>query len=309
MKNKIIVTSYRHPDLDGTACAIAYAEFLNKSGQSATYRLYGNLQREVEFVFKHLKFKPKNKNLNIKNQPLVIVDMSNVKDLPKQVKPNKVIEVIDHRKVHTGEAFKNAKIQIELVGSCATLITEKFIKHKIDISKASATLLYGAVASNTINFLSPVTTSRDLKASSWLRKKSGTPKNFIKKMFIYKSSIVRPLVKVLDEDLKVDTNLNGTMIAIAQLEILNAERFLKDNLQKIIAVLKKLKMKRKSDLLFFNCIDVEKGYNLILTIDDTTKKILTSVLKIKFVNNLAKTKKIVLRKRIIPLLRTYLERK
>ena len=47
-----------------------------------------------------------------------------------------------------------------------------------------------------------------------------------------------------------------------------------------ISALKKLKTQRKLNLLFLNCIDVEKGYNLILTIDETTKKILTDILKV-----------------------------
>jgi len=57
--NKIIVTSYPNPDLDGTACAIAYSEFLNKNGRPASYKLFGNWQSEVDFVLKYLKFRPR----------------------------------------------------------------------------------------------------------------------------------------------------------------------------------------------------------------------------------------------------------
>ena len=72
------------------------------------------------------------------------------------------IEVVDHRAVNEADKFQNAKIQIEMVGSAATLIAEKFLHATTSTSPESAALLYSAIISNTINFQANVTTDRDI---------------------------------------------------------------------------------------------------------------------------------------------------
>lgn len=60
MKNltkKILVTSLQNPDLDGTACALAYAEFLNKKGYDAIAGIFGVPHREAQFVLDKFNIK------------------------------------------------------------------------------------------------------------------------------------------------------------------------------------------------------------------------------------------------------------
>jgi nanoRNase/pAp phosphatase (c-di-AMP/oligoRNAs hydrolase) len=49
---KILVTAKVHPDLDGTACTLAYADLLNRTGKKATGLIFGNPQSEVKFFIK-----------------------------------------------------------------------------------------------------------------------------------------------------------------------------------------------------------------------------------------------------------------
>lgn len=39
--NLILVTSYKNPDLDGTASAFSYAEFLNNTGFNSLVKIFG----------------------------------------------------------------------------------------------------------------------------------------------------------------------------------------------------------------------------------------------------------------------------
>ena len=57
--------------------------------------------------------------------------------MPKEaVIRKKVIEIFDHRQLVFLDKFINSKNHIELVGSCATLITEEFIKNNLKPSSA-----------------------------------------------------------------------------------------------------------------------------------------------------------------------------
>ena len=44
---KVIVTSYSNPDLDGVAASYAYTEYLEKTGQLASYCFEGEPKKEV----------------------------------------------------------------------------------------------------------------------------------------------------------------------------------------------------------------------------------------------------------------------
>jgi oligoribonuclease NrnB/cAMP/cGMP phosphodiesterase (DHH superfamily) len=45
-----LVTAYVCPDLDGAACAVAYAEFLQKRGEAAEAGILGTPHVEAQFV-------------------------------------------------------------------------------------------------------------------------------------------------------------------------------------------------------------------------------------------------------------------
>lgn len=53
------------------------------------------------------------------------------------------------------------------------------MKNNVDISKESATLVYGAIISNTLNFKGSVTTDRDKIAAEWLNKVAKLPEDFL----------------------------------------------------------------------------------------------------------------------------------
>mgnify|MGYP003965002921 CR=1 FL=1 len=162
----IQVTSYSNPDLDGFSCAYAYAEFLNMTETEAKPVIFGKPRREVQFVVSKFNIDVPSDDFDIKLD-VALVDASDVRGVLEKLDLEKVIEVIDHREVHESEGFKKAKLQIELVGSAATLITEKFVEAKLEPSREAAVLLYSAIISNTINFKNNVTTERDIDAANW----------------------------------------------------------------------------------------------------------------------------------------------
>jgi inorganic pyrophosphatase/exopolyphosphatase len=131
---------------------------------------FGLPQEEAGFIIKKLDVKIANADeSDLGFEKIILVDTSGPQWISKKINLEKVVEIIDHRQVENTSEFPNAKVQIELVGSCATLITEKFMTAKIIPSEKSATLLYCAIISNTINFKNKVTTDRDRKVAVWLK--------------------------------------------------------------------------------------------------------------------------------------------
>lgn len=48
-KSKILITAKVNPDLDGTACSLAYADLLNNLGEEAEGLIFGAPQLETQY--------------------------------------------------------------------------------------------------------------------------------------------------------------------------------------------------------------------------------------------------------------------
>lgn len=305
---KLLVTSYTNPDLDGVACTLGYAEFLQKNGKGSIAAIFGNPHREARFVLRKFNIPdlPDADKIIDEVDGIIIVDTSNLRSLSTKIDPQKVIEVIDHRKVHEAHEFPNAKIQIELVGSAATLIAEKFYNTNAPISMESAALLYSAIVSNTINFQAKVTTERDRKMADWLKDKYAIPDNYVRNMFLDKSHFTKPLKETMADDFVV-FHINGRSLGIAQLEIVDVDEFIRANHDAIIGTLTEFKAEKSLDLVFLTCIDVEKAFNQIVVIDNETKELIDRALSIEVKGDVGRTNGIFMRKEIVPLIKGVLE--
>lgn len=306
-EKEILITSYTNPDLDGVACAIAYAELLTKQGHPAIAGVFGTLHREAQFVFKTFHITPPENAESIiaAQTKVILVDASDTTGISEKIQSEQVIEIIDHRKVNRSDKFPNAKVQIELVGAAATLIGEKFIETKIAISPESAALLYSAIVSNTINFQANVTTNRDKRTSDWLKTFITLPDDYTHEMFAYKSRITGPLKEVFLQDFAKFT-FGGKRISVIQLEIIEVDTFMDTHREEIKNALAEIKKENNLDMIFLTCIDIERGYNRFVAVDDASKELVEKTMGVTFANDIAQRNGIIMRKEITPLLKEYL---
>jgi len=308
MKKKLLVTSYQNPDLDGTACAIGYAELLNLKNKDAIAAVFGTVHREAQYVLKTFNIpNPVDANEAITEYSnIILVDASDTHGISSKINPNQVVEIIDHRKIHEADMFPNAHIQIELVGSAATLIAEKFFTEKFIISQNASVLLYSAIVSNTINFQADVTTNRDIKMAEWLLSKLKLPQNYIHNMFFDKSLITVPLLQVFEHDFAIVT-FTDKHIGIMQLEIISVQDFLAKHSKEIHDALRIIKSEKKLDYIFLTAIDLEKATNTFVVIDYDTQKLVEESLHVTFKNSVAHKEGIIMRKSITPLIKETIE--
>lgn len=306
--NRVLVTSYLDPDLDGTACAFAYAEFLNKTSTPAVACIFGTLHREAQFVVDRFSISHFEDGVKLitPQSKIILGDASDLKGISKLIKPEQVIEVIDHRKVHEAHLFPNAKVQIELVGSAATLIAEKFKDQNVPISRESAALLYSAIISNTINFKAGVTTERDVKVAKWLNDSLKVDSKYIEQMFEYKSKITGSLKDAIEHDFAL-FEFNNIKLGIAQLEIIKVDDFISKNEKELLSILSSLEKENKLNLIFATLIDVEKATNTFIAPSKNMQELLEKCLQVKFSGTIAKREGILMRKQLTPLLKKEIE--
>jgi len=307
---KTLVTTYKNPDLDGTACIFGYTEFLHKSGASDTVgAIFGDLFKEAVFVLKKFDIPMLQNAEEIIDDidKIILVDASDFGGLSDKIIIDKVVLMIDHRKINDAGKFPNAESQIELVGSAATLIAEKFFDSSIEISEKAAALLFSAIISNTVNFQAYVTTDRDIKMAEWLKTKFPVPEGYIHDMFYDKSQFEKPIFDVIYDDL-AEFTFNDKKIGIGQIEIIEADNFIDRNITEIKNDLEKIKKKKSLDVVFLTCIDIEKAFNKLVVIDEFSQNVLERALDIKFENSIARKDGVTMRKQIIPLIKEVLEK-
>lgn len=294
-----LVTSYPKPDLDGTACLVAYSELLEKKGEEAVGASFEKPDGEALFLQEELNIDIPDATDYLDNSEIVIVDASFPDGVSDEIDLEKVVEVIDHRKNHKAESFPNAEIDVQLVGAAATLIGERFRKEKAQISKESANMLYAAIKDNTVNFQANVTTERDRKAAKWLEENAEVNKELCQKIFEVKSEKNPVPRKIVPDDYYATTH-HGKKIGVSQIESLYTQKFIEENQQEIKEVLKNLKRKQNLDYGFLTSIDIQKGKNYIVAADSQTREMLTEALGLEFEENMAEKEEMLLRKEIMP---------
>lgn len=304
----ILVTCYVNPDLDGLAGAVAYAEFLQKKNQTAVAGIIGWPHEEARYILDRFGLDyPDLIESAAGFDEVVLVDASDLNGLDGKIPPDKVIEIIDHRQVHEAEKFPNAKAQIELVGAAATLVAEKFMHNGVAISRPAATLLYGAIISNTLNFKAGVTTERDKVAALWLNRTAALPADFWEELFQAKSDLSGPkLAKRIESDL-AQFVWDGVKAGIAQIEMIGAEMLVEERLDEIVAILDKMQLEIGFDVFFLNLLELKDDKTILVASDLRTQDALSQALGAQFVGAVARLPRLIMRKQIIPLIKTVLE--
>ena len=265
----ILVTCCVDPDLDGVAGAIGYAEFLTKTGTRAVVGIIGKLHDEADYMLNRFSFSYPQAILNADTfDKVVLVDASEINALMGKIAPQKVIEIIDHRAVNEAGTFPNAIVHIERVGAAATLVTEKFIQGSIEISNKSATLLYGAILSNTLHFKSSLTTDRDTKAAAWLNQCARLSENFWKELFTAKSDLSETKLEKRMRSEFAWFILGNTKISITQIEMMGAKHLIENRREEIIQILNAIKIEQRLDFIFQNTIDLAEGKNFFVADDE-----------------------------------------
>jgi len=293
----VIVMARSEPDLDGVACAFAYAEFLAAEGVNARAWYPGEPDGEALFALAELS-EPKFASSEEAHQAgtFILVDSSDLDGIPKTLEPLSFTEVIDHRfytNAHT--SFPVAKLQIEPVGAAATLIAERFIGRKSTPSRTSVALLYGAIHSNTLHLKGDLTTERDIAASTWLERSGLLPELWLDRQFAHRrAEIVADFAGYLKRERKAYLNPEIGRFEIVQLEFLGAAQVLQSEADCIRAMIVE-----HSAPIALNLVDIETSTSTFVTSHVQIQSRVSASLGVSFANHAAQFTPALLRKQMV----------
>lgn len=297
--SKILVTAKVNPDLDGTACTLAYADFLKQTGKDAEGFVFGKPQSEVGYFIKKHRISIPRKAISWYGgwEEYVLVDASSKKGMPKCVVGDKVVEIIDHRKGEPEKEFPKAAIQNDLIGAAATIVVERFIEHNLPIKPNHAKLLYGAIFHNTLNFIATNTSERDRKAVDYLQKTFDLDESIARGMFDYATKEIEANVGVA---LKSDAKEFGTGWKIGAYQLVVWNSPLLRNRELMHAKLVELAGKMGAEWAFLNVINLATAESIIYASDKKGEDILTKALDTTFEGGVTVLPRALLRKQIMP---------
>jgi manganese-dependent inorganic pyrophosphatase len=131
-----------------------------------------------------------------------------------------IVEILDHHHIGSIETKVPVTATFDPVGSTATLVIERFRQNGMEPSPSTATMLLGAVLSDTVILNSPTTTERDRAIVEYLERVLVVDAiQFGREMFQATSDVSSvPADEIVRRDAKEYSVGEGQTICIAQIE-------------------------------------------------------------------------------------------
>jgi manganese-dependent inorganic pyrophosphatase len=131
-----------------------------------------------------------------------------------------IVEILDHHHIGSIETRIPVKATFDPVGSTSTLVIERFRQSGMEPSRPAATLLLGAVLSDTVILNSPTTTDRDRAVVDYLEQVLAVDAMaFGREMFESTSDLTSvPAEEIVNRDVKEYDASGGQTLRIAQVE-------------------------------------------------------------------------------------------
>src|SRR5690349_13411600 len=101
---------------------------------------------------------------------VLLVDHAEAAQSVPGVEQAEIVEILDHHHIGSIETTVPVQATFDPVGSTATLVVERFRQNGMEPSRSTATVLLGAILSDTVILNSPTATDRDRAAVDYLEK-------------------------------------------------------------------------------------------------------------------------------------------
>jgi manganese-dependent inorganic pyrophosphatase len=158
--------------------------------------------------------------LNPAPRRVLLVDHAEQAQSVPGVEQAEIVEILDHHHIGSIETTVPVRATFDPVGSTATLVIERFRQNGMEPSRSTATLLLGAVLSDTVILNSPTATERDRAVVEYLERVLALDARALgREMFEATSDLSHvPAAQIVTRDAKVYEAGAGATLAIAQVE-------------------------------------------------------------------------------------------
>ncbi|USD29107.1 manganese-dependent inorganic pyrophosphatase [Pseudoalteromonas sp. SCSIO 43201] len=264
------VVGHKIPDSDSICGAIALAYLKNQIGEEAIPSRLGDVSPETQFILDRFGFEAPELKMSYAGEEVYIVDHTEKTQAPDDIDKATIVGVVDHHKL--GDLTTSAPLEcwIRPVGCSNTIIKMMYDFYDVEIPENIAGIMMCAILSDTVIFKSPTCTTADIKCVEALAEIAGVDdaKALGMEMFKVKSAVDgTPVRDLVMRDFK-DFNMNGNLVGIGQLEVVDLAVFdnIKDELHADIAKLK-AEGNRHSVMLLLTDI-MKEGSQMLIASDD-----------------------------------------
>lgn len=206
--------------------------------------------------------------VNPEPRKVLLVDHAEQAQSVVGVEHAEIVEILDHHHIGSIETRFPVKATFDPVGSTATLVIERFRQSGMEPSRPAATLLLGALLSDTVILNSPTTTERDRAVLDYLEQVLALDATaFGREMFETTSDLTSvPAEEIVRRDVKEYEADGGHTLRIAQVETVG--RGLSERRPELMDALEALRAREGDALTALMVTDIMgKGSELYLAGD------------------------------------------
>ena len=169
----VYVIGHRSPDSDTICSAIAYARFLTMLGYPAEAAANGPVNHETEFILKAAGVEAPPVLEDASGKSIFLVDHSEYAQSTDGLVDAHIVGILDHHGVGSVLTGHQVVYEAKPIGATATIIWLDYLNYGLEIDKSTATLLLGAILSDTANLTGSTVTEADRQAVADLAGQAG----------------------------------------------------------------------------------------------------------------------------------------
>ena len=160
----IYVIGHLSPDSDTVCSAIAFADFLKQLGYDAIPAITMPVNHETAYILERAGAEVPQELPDASGLNIFLVDHSEYAQAVPGLQDAHIVGVIDHHGVGTLQSGNQVFYEAKPIGATATIIWLEHLNYGLEIDKQKATLLLGAVLSDTGYLGGSTTTEADAQA-------------------------------------------------------------------------------------------------------------------------------------------------
>ena len=172
INDEILVTGHKSPDSDTVCSSIVYAHLLNQLGIKAKPVVLGKINKESEYILNVAEVETPERLDDATGKYMALVDHSQYIQSSDNLDKATIVSVVDHHGVGSIVTGNQLIYDGRPLGSTATILWIKYRDYGVKYDSTIATLMLGAIYSDTKGLTSDTTTVADKKIAAILLKES-----------------------------------------------------------------------------------------------------------------------------------------
>ena len=164
----VFVIGHRSPDSDTVCSAIAYARLLTMLGYPAKAAITEHVNKETAYILKAAGIDTPPVLEDASGKSIFLVDHSEYAQAAEGMEDAHIVGVLDHHGIGNVTTGHQVVYEAKPIGATATIIMLDYLNYGLEIDKPTATLILGAILSDTANLTGSTVTETDRQGAAYL---------------------------------------------------------------------------------------------------------------------------------------------